>query len=150
MAKPKKDRLLSGDRGGHEPIPPGATQEASDRTSRPGGPPPTPLDDPYGIGTPGGGSEVGGLAGTNEGDGAPDDDAELSAAMAGEDLDNGPVDENEDGTAYGGISGGAVGGTPAEGRSSGGNIRGDNPVGGIAPGGTHRGDSTVGADPDKG
>jgi hypothetical protein len=33
-----------------------------------------------------------------------------------------------------------VGGTPAEGRSSGGNIKG-----GLPPGGVHRGDSTIGA-----
>ena len=120
----------------------GARAQASDRTSRPGGPPATPLDDPFALGTPGGGSELGGLAGTNEGDGAPDNDAELSAAMAGEDLDAVPPEE-EDATGYGGISGGAVGGTPAEGRSSGGATHG-----GIAPGGSHRGDSTVGADPD--
>jgi hypothetical protein len=46
-------------------------------------------------------------------------------------------------TAYSGISGGAVGGTPAEGRSSGGSIHR-----GLAPGSVHRGDSTIGAKPE--
>jgi hypothetical protein len=36
----------------------------------------------------------------------------------------------------------AVGGTPAEGRAAGGQVRH-----GHDPGGTHRGDSTIGADP---
>jgi hypothetical protein len=48
-------------------------------------------------------------------------------------------------TPYAGSEGGAVGGTPAEGRSSGGNIQG-----GLAPGAGHRGDSTIGADPGAG
>jgi hypothetical protein len=44
----------------------------------------------------------------------------------------------------GGVSGGAVGGTPAGKRSS-----GARRIQGIKPGGVHRGDSTLGADPDK-
>jgi hypothetical protein len=142
MAGPKKGKKRIEDPVEREPIPPGATQEASDRTSRPGGPPATPLDDRHALGTPGGGSEIGGLAGTNEGEGDPDDTEALEEAMAGDDLDD---VSDDDATAYGGISGGAVGGTPAEGRSSGGRVHG-----GIRPGGTHRGDSTIGADPDKG
>jgi hypothetical protein len=43
-----------------------------------------------------------------------------------------------------GISGGAVGGTPAQGRASGGNVHG-----GLAPGSSERGDTTIGADPAK-
>lgn len=122
------------------PIPPGATQKASDRTARPGGPPATPTGDRHAIGTPGGGSEVGGLAGSNVGDGAPDNvDLEevMGSGVQGENIE-------EEGPPYGGMSGGAVGGTPAEKRSKGGKLRGDE---GIRPGAGHRGDSTIGADP---
>lgn len=52
-------------------------------------------------------------------------------------------DIEEHGPPYAGISGGAVGGTPAEGRSSGGKVHG-----GLAPEGVHRGDSTIGGDPE--
>ena len=87
------------------------------------------LGDRHAAGTPGGGDETGGLAGSNVGDGAP--------------LDQGQVPEDrEEEMAYSGHAGGAVGGTPAEGRAEGGTIRG-----GLAPGGVHRGDSTVGAKP---
>jgi hypothetical protein len=55
----------------------------------------------------------------------------------------GDPEDEESAPPYGGISGGAVGGTPAEGRSSGGNIEG-----GLKPGSVHRGDSTIGADPE--
>jgi hypothetical protein len=51
--------------------------------------------------------------------------------------------DKEKAVAYSGPEGGAVGGTPAEGRSSGGNIHR-----GLAPGGVHRGDSTVGTNPE--
>jgi hypothetical protein len=51
-------------------------------------------------------------------------------------------DEGGDQPPYAGHSGGAVGGSPAEGRSSGGTIHG-----GLAPGGVHRGDSIVGSNP---
>ena len=98
-------------------------------------------DDPFAAGTPGGGTEVGGLAGTNIGDGAPGN-ADLEDVMGGSDFDADIQEDAESGGPYGGLSGGAVGGTPAEKRASGGNVHG-----GIAPGGTHRGDSTVGADP---
>jgi hypothetical protein len=70
------------------------------------------------IGTPGGGAASGGLAGTNEGDGSPDD-VELEDAMArgrddnsGDRIDTG--DEPQSGRA-----GGAVGGTPARKRTRG-------------------------------
>jgi hypothetical protein len=51
-------------------------------------------------------------------------------------------DEGGNRPPYAGHSGGAVGGSPAEGRSSGGTIHG-----GLAPGGVHHGDSTVGSNP---
>jgi hypothetical protein len=115
----------------------GTTQQASDRTSRPGGPEHTELDDRYAAGTPGGGSEFGGLAGSNEGDGSPEE-ANLEEVMG-----SGIHEPEAEGDApYGGFTGGAVGGTPAQGRSSGGKIRG-----GLTPGGTHRGDSTIGSEP---
>jgi hypothetical protein len=99
------------------------------------------LDRPdiYAAGTPGGGSASGGLAGTNAGDGAPEN-ADLEDAMGNGIDDRSGEEEDEEGVAYGGPSGGAVGGTPAGGRPSGGNVRH-----GIAPGGSHRGDSTIGS-----
>jgi hypothetical protein len=123
-----------------EPTPPGATRRAADHDLRPGEPPsPDPYDETA-AGTPGGGSELGGLAGTNEGDGAPDD-PRLNDVLGRGDL--APEAEGE-APPFSGPSGGAVGGTPAEGRASGGHM--DH---GLAPGGGHRGDSTVGSDPDR-
>ncbi len=120
-------------------IPPGAQRKAGERDERPGGLPHTPLDDRFAAGTPGGGTEFGGLAGGNFGDGEPDEEA-LRAAMAGGEVP--PEDEAAD--AYGGPTGGAVGGTPAGKRSRGGKMR----KGLLKPGGTHRGDSTIGAEPE--
>jgi len=136
-------RKNDGGTGRPEPVPPGATQAASDRTSRPGGPPATDLVDIYAAGTPGGGTEFGGLAGSNAGDGAPENELhEMQAAEANGDYNS---EAQEATPPYSGLSGGAVGGTPAEDRATGGQTGG-----GLAPGGVHRGDSTVGADPDKG
>src|SRR6516225_4088490 len=101
---------------GRERIPPGATQRASDRSARPGGPPPTELDDRHAAGTPAGGTEVGGLAGSNEGDGSPEDVDLATAAATGAH----PPEAEDGGPPYAGHAGGAVGGTPAEERSSGG------------------------------
>jgi hypothetical protein len=95
--------------------------------------------DIYAAGTPGGGSASGGLAGTTAGDGAPEN-ADLENAMGNGIADRNGEEEVEGGVPYSGPSGGAVGGTPAGGRASGGNVRH-----GIAPGGTHRGDSTIGS-----
>jgi hypothetical protein len=115
-------------------IPPGATKRASDSDLRPGERP-SKLGDRHAAGTPAGGTEVGGLAGTNIDDGDPAN-ADLEEAMG-----SGIHEPEAEGEApYAGISGGAVGGTPAEGRSSGGHIKG-----GLTPGGVHRGDSTIGA-----
>jgi hypothetical protein len=98
------------------------------------------MGDRHAAGTPGGGSEVGGLGGTNIDEGSRQN-ADLEATQ-GCGVEDEP--EAEGGAPYAGPSGGAVGGTPAEGRSSGGRVSR-----GIAPGGVHRGDSTIGADPDR-
>jgi hypothetical protein len=95
--------------------------------------------DIYAAGTPGGGAASGGLAGTTAGDGAPEN-ADLEDAMGNGIDDRNGEEEDEGGAPFSGPSGGAVGGTPARGRASGGNVRH-----GIAPGGTHRGDSTIGS-----
>jgi RNA polymerase-binding transcription factor DksA len=70
--------------------------------------------DVHAAGTAGGGTAVGGLAGTNIGDGAPDG-AGLEDAMGSGNFDVGL--EAEDPEAYAGPSGGAVGGTPANKRA---------------------------------
>jgi hypothetical protein len=111
---------------GNEDIPPGATRRAFDREDNGGGTPGSPLGDRHAAGTPAGGTETGGLGGSNIGDGSP--------------VENEDVREDEE--PYAGFGGGAVGGTPAEGRSSGGNIHR-----GLAPEGVHRGDSTIGSNP---
>ena len=112
MAKPRKRKQADE----VQDIPPGATQQASDRDERPGGVRHTPLDDRHATG----------------------DDPDVGLV--------GPLEEDEfadekEGPPYAGHSGGAVGGTPAEGRAVGGEIHG-----GIAPQrGTHNIDSTIGA-----
>jgi len=115
---------------GSEPIPPGATREAADRPRNPGG------------GAPGSGA--GPRHAAND-EGSPDESFE--ATDSNEPLAESPVvddqDPLEEGPPYAGISGGAVGGSPAERRSSGGRTGH-----GIDPGGAHRGDSTIGTDPD--
>src|SRR5947209_1447810 len=74
------------------------------------------LPDTHAAGTPGGGTAVGGLAGSNRGDGAPDED-ELDRAMGSGIHDADEDDESADpAVPYAGPSGGAVGGTPAQGR----------------------------------
>ena len=50
----------------------------------------------------------------------------------------------EKGPPFGGFAGGAVGGTPAEGRSKGGHVGH-----GVAPEPSHPGDSTIGTEPTK-
>lgn len=89
------------------------------------------LGDPHAVGTPGGGTAVGGLGGTNLGRGDPTE-ADLEEAMGssefdvkieGEDdsLEMQPKRNQRDG--YAGPSGGAVGGTPANKRARGGKSR---------------------------
>jgi len=85
--------------------------------------------DVHATGTPGGGTAVGGLAGTTVGEGDPTD-ADLEAAMGSSEFDvkaasDGDEEEPE---AFAGPHGGAVGGTPANKRSRGGKI-----VGGAKP-----------------
>jgi hypothetical protein len=123
------------------PVPPGATRKAFEREDNGGGTPGSPPGDRHAAGTPGGGTEFGGLAGTNIGEGSPEN-ADLERPMG-----TGVPEEDieEEGPPYAGPSGGAVGGTPAQGRSSGGRVHR-----GIAPEGTHRGDSTIGGDPERG
>lgn len=77
--------------------------------------------DVHATGTPGGGSAVGGLAGTNVGTGSPSG-ANLEAAMGSSDYDTTTKanDEEEQPEAFAGPSGGALGGTPANKRSRGG------------------------------
>jgi len=93
-------------------------------------------EDSHAAGTPGGGSEYGGLAGTNVGDGSPEN-VDLDDVLGPGDHD---FEAEEELTGYAGPSGGAVGGTPANMRSAGGHSHG-----GVAPGGEHRGDSTIGS-----
>src|SRR4051812_19421642 len=113
-------------------VPPGATRKAFDREDNGGGPAGSSLGARHGAGDPAGGDSTGGVAGSNIDDGTPVLEPE-------EDLD-----AEESHPPYAGHAGGAVGGTPAEGRSSGGHVHG-----GLAPGSTHRGDSTVGSDPER-
>jgi RNA polymerase-binding transcription factor DksA len=84
-------------------------------------------DDVHAAGTPGGGTAVGGLAGTNVGGGAPDT-ANLEAAM-GSGAADAPIDtdDEDEPEALSGASGGAVGGTPANKRSGGG-VKSDDPT----------------------
>jgi len=121
-----------------EPLPPGATKAASDHDLRPGEPPDRTPAGEEAVGTPGGGTEVGGLAGTNIDDGDPDN-ANLDKAMGSNARGE---DSEEGGPPYAGHSGGAVGGAIAQGRSSGGHQHH-----GIAPGGGSHGDSTIGQEP---
>lgn len=77
-------------------------------------------DDVHAAGTPGGGSAVGGLAGTNTGTGDPID-ADLTNAMGSGNFDADLAGGTEQGFA--GHAGGAVGGTPANKRATGGKAR---------------------------
>lgn len=108
--------------------------------NEPPGPPGSGAGDSHAVGAIGGGSAVGGLAGTNVGDGSPEN-ADIDAAAGSGNFD---VDVDAEDDAYGGFTGGAVGGTPAGKRA-----RGGRTGGGIAPGGIHRGDTTVGGNPEQ-
>lgn len=111
---------------GSEPIPPGATAAAADRPIHKGGGPP--------------GSGAGPRHAADD-PGSPDEEygAVDSNAPAAEPPRE-RFDRLEQGPPYAGISGGAVGGFPAEGRAVGGNIER-----GYDPGSSHRGDSTLGS-----
>ncbi len=76
------------------------------------------LNDTHAAGTPGGGTEVGGLAGTNIGGGGPSN-ANLEEAMAVSEREAPVIADTIDmPEAVSGSSGGAVGGTPANKRST--------------------------------
>jgi RNA polymerase-binding transcription factor DksA len=75
--------------------------------------------DTHAAGTPGGGSAIGGLAGTNIGSGAPVE-ISLEKAMGGALDDESEGDDEAMPEAFSGRSGGAVGGTPANKRAKGG------------------------------
>ncbi|OWK37947.1 TraR/DksA family transcriptional regulator [Fimbriiglobus ruber] len=79
-------------------------------------------NDVHAAGTPGGGTAVGGLAGTTIGDGALDD-VNLEQAAAGREEEPRDEAEEEAGGAYSGPTGGAVGGSPANKRTRGGNAK---------------------------
>ena len=125
----------------NEPVPPGARTRATERDERTGGQQATPAGDRHAQGTPAGGTEVGGLAGTPINEGSPQN-ADLEEALGSGAED---IDRRQDAGPYAGHAGGAVGGTPAGGRSSGGRTHR-----GLRPGGVHRGDSTIGTDPESG
>jgi len=113
---------------GSEEIPPGATTQAADRPLHQGG------------GAPGSGA--GPRHAAND-EGTPDET--YGAIDSNDPLADGTLGEvpgGEDQGPYAGPSGGAVGGTPAQSRATGGRIGR-----GIAPGGTRPVDSTIGSDP---
>lgn len=85
------------------------------------------MEDVHAAGSAGGGTAIGGLAGTNIGEGDPDD-GDLENAMGSGNFDVAIEEDDEETTAYSGPGGGAVGGTPAEKRAIGGRTGG-----GIAP-----------------
>jgi RNA polymerase-binding transcription factor DksA len=93
--------------------------------------------DIHAAGTPGGGTAVGGLAGTNTGQGDPAD-ADLENAMGSGAFDVALEEDDRETSAYAGSAGGAVGGTPAGKRAVGGKRRG-----GLAPQ-PSRGESAAG------
>ena len=114
-----------------DPIPPGATEEAFDEPRNPAGGPP---------GSGAGDRHMAGQTGAELAAG-PDGPTYNDFSYTG---DSEAESEEPEPVAYGGPSGGAVGGTPAGGRATGGTLRGHQ---GLDPGGVHRGDSTIGAEP---
>jgi hypothetical protein len=73
--------------------------------------------DEHAVGEPGGGAAIGGLAGSNSGDGSPEVSDLQDAAGSGEfDVDEARDDDQRE-TPLSGRSGGAVGGTPARKRA---------------------------------
>jgi hypothetical protein len=120
----KKPKRLQVPNSGSEEVPPGATRQATDWEQ-----PPTD-------------SDAGPRHAAND-PGSPDE--EYGATDSNEPLADQDREETDQGevTAYGGRSGGAVGGTPAEGRSKGGHARR-----GFAPDHSRPMDTTIGADPD--
>jgi hypothetical protein len=122
--------LRPDERDPEEPSGDGASAGASDRHMQ---------------GAPAGGRAGGGLAGTNSGDGSTDDVDIESGHAVGMDDDSGDREFSDDQPAAG-ISGGAVGGTPANKRAEP-STRGR----GIHPASGHRGGDggTIGSPPDR-
>jgi RNA polymerase-binding transcription factor DksA len=79
----------------------------------------------HATGTPGGGTAIGGLAGTNSGSGEPEGE-ELEEAFGSSTFDltaDSDQDKEDEQGGYSGPSGGAIGGTPANKRVTGGKTR---------------------------
>jgi len=115
-----------------EPVPPGATRKVANEPLNPeGGAPGSGAGPRHAAADPGSPNESYGATDSNE-------------PIADGSLPEEPEAEQSE-PPYAGPSGGAVGGTPAEGRSSGGHTGR-----GLKPGGVHRGDSTIGTDPESG
>ncbi|WP_422932097.1 TraR/DksA family transcriptional regulator [Singulisphaera sp. PoT] len=76
-------------------------------------------EDIHAAGTAGGGTAIGGLAGTNIGDGDPDD-GDLEEAMGSGNFDQALEGDDEETSTYSGQSGGSVGGSVADRRAKGG------------------------------
>src|SRR5204862_1813196 len=109
----KRSAIMKGKQGNNRPrkkpredaVPPGATRKAFDREDLGGGPPGSPLGDRHAIGDPAGGSEIGGLGGSNIDDGSP--------------IERGTDLPSEAQPPYSGPPVAALGGTPAGGRCTG-------------------------------
>jgi len=129
------------DREPPKPQPPRAGLRYDERDpDEPAGPPGSAGGDRHGVGPAMGGLSVGGLGGSNSGDGATNADEADRASGSGV---NDNVGKEQSKPPFSGRSGGAVGGTPAEKRAKGGHTGG-----GIAPGTAER-DSTIGGNPDR-
>jgi hypothetical protein len=137
MRRKQKTERNKGDEeklgGQQDAIPPGATRKAFDRENLGGGPPGSPLGDPHATDDDESAVEPGALPGSDVGRRELPDEEELAEERY----------EDEHGP-FAGRAGGAVGGSPAEFRASGGKIHG-----GFSPGsGSTRGDSTLGSEPE--
>lgn len=122
--RPGFDDRLDAERGGAGSFMEDISVDAGVLRGRPKG----DRADIHAAGTAGGGTAEGGLAGTNLGEGDPDN-ANLEDAMGTGTHDVAISGEDDDTVAYAGRSGGAVGGTPAGKRAVGGKKR----RGGIVP-----------------
>jgi hypothetical protein len=129
------------DRETPKPRPPRAGLRYDERDpDEPAGPTGSAGGDRHGAGQAMGGLSVGGLGGSNYGEGTTNAD-EADKAFGSGIQDN--VGKESDGPPFAGPSGGAVGGSPAEKRAKGGHTRR-----GIAPGMAER-ESTIGGNPDR-
>lgn len=104
---------------GSEPLPQGSKDDLALMTRLARAEESEESADRHAVGTPGGGSAIGGLAGTTIGDGDPDSTGLENAMGSGRVEAEIESDEDED-IAYAGPSGGAIGGSPAGKRAVGG------------------------------